>query len=215
MQHCPSSSFSLLKKGLDHILQWPVAPCALWRCSNSLTMTPFYYYYDTHTPDINDIISLDDSMQAKTASGSWEILSDDGGADHITLSELRRNVEFEEKHLYLSNTISLMVSDHCLLDFIKISCLLLISDISPQFWHFAKPVKNGQFWRPKKLIWGPKKKVIFWNHIDMCFLQKNGFNLVKFGLCGSIYILHPAIGGSHSVPCLSTQLAERQGTAMY
>ena len=108
-------------------------------------MTPFYYYYDTHTPDINDIISLDDSMQAKTASGSWEILSDDGGADHITLSELRRNVEFEEKHLYLSNTISLMVSDHCLLDFIKISCLLLISDISPQFWHFAKPVKNGQF----------------------------------------------------------------------
>ena len=172
MQHCPSSSFSLLKKGLDHILQWPVAPCALWRCSNSLTMTPFYYYYDTHTPDINDIISLDDSMQAKTASGSWEILSDDGGADHITLSELRRNVEFEEKHLYLSNTISLMVSDHCLLDFIKISCLLLISDISPQFWHFAKPVKNGQFWRPKKLIWGPKKKVVFWNHIDTCFLQK-------------------------------------------
>ena len=60
-----------------------------------------------------------------------------------------------------------------------------------------------------------KKKVISQIHIGMCFLQKNGFKLVKFGLCGSIYILHPAIGGSHPVPCLSTQLAERQGTAMY
>ena len=37
----------------------------------------------------------------------------------------------------------------------------------------------------------------------------------SFGLCGSIYILHPAIWGSHPEPCLSTQIAERQGTAMY
>ena len=51
--------------------------------------------------------------------------------------------------------------------------------------------------------------------MDMCFLQKTGFKLVKFGLCGSIYILHPAIGGPHPVPCLSTQITERQGTAMY
>ena len=51
--------------------------------------------------------------------------------------------------------------------------------------------------------------------MDMCFLQKTGFKLVKFGLCGSIYILHPAIGGSHPVPCLSIQITERQGTAMY
>ena len=49
------------------------------------------------------------------------------------LSELRRNVEFEEKHLSMSNTISLMVIDHCLQDFITVSYLLLISDISPQF----------------------------------------------------------------------------------
>ena len=135
-------------------------------------MTPFYYYYDTHTPDINDIISLDDSMQAKTASGSWEILSDDGGADHITLSELRRNVEFEEKHLSMSSTISLMVIDHCLQDFITVSYLLLISDISPQFWHFAKPVKNGQFWRPKKLIWGPKKKSFSETILTCAFCKK-------------------------------------------
>ena len=60
-----------------------------------------------------------------------------------------------------------------------------------------------------------EKKVFSQIHIGMCFLQKNGFKLVKFGLCGSIYISHPAIGGSHPVPCLSTQLAERQGTAMY
>ena len=170
----PLIIFSLLIKGLDHILQWPVAPCALWRCSNSLTMTPFYYYYDTHMPDINDIISLDDSMQAKTASGSWEILSDDGGADHITLSELRRNVEFEEKHLYLSNTISLMVSDHCLLDFIKISCLLLISDISPQFWHWTPSWKKQRFWGGKTPPKTAQKNYGFLIHTKNTFCKKNG-----------------------------------------
>ena len=39
--------------------------------------------------------------------------------------------------------------------------------------------------------------------------------MVKFGLCGPIYILQTPIRGSHPVPCLSTQIAERQGTAMY
>ena len=39
--------------------------------------------------------------------------------------------------------------------------------------------------------------------------------MVKFCLCGPIYILQTPIGGSHPVPCLSTQIAERQGTAMY
>ena len=52
-------------------------------------------------------------------------------------------------------------------------------------------------------------------HIDMYFLQKTGFKMVKFGLCGPIYILQTPIGGSHPVPCLSTQIAERQGAAMY
>ena len=29
------------------------------------------------------------------------------------------------------------------------------------------------------------------------------------------YILHPAIGGSHPIPCLSTQITKRRGIAMY
>ena len=49
-------------------------------------------------------------------------------------------------------------------------------------------------------------------HIDRYFLQKTGFKMVKFG---PIYILQAPIGGSHPVPCLSTQIIERQGTAMY
>ena len=60
-----------------------------------------------------------------------------------------------------------------------------------------------------------KKKGFSRIHIDMYFLQKTGFKMVKFGLCGPIYILQTPIGGSHPVPCLSTQIAERQGTAMY
>ena len=60
-----------------------------------------------------------------------------------------------------------------------------------------------------------KKKVFFRIHIDMYFLQKTEFKMVKFGPCGPIYILQTPIGGSHPVPCLSTQIAERQGTAMY
>ena len=61
---------------------------------------------------------------------------------------------------------------------------------------------------------GPKKDFSR-IHIDRCFLQKTGFKMVKFGLCGPIYILQTPIGGSHPVPCLSTQIAERQGAAMY
>ena len=98
---------------------------------------------------------------------------------------------------------------------ITISSLLLNSDISPQFWHLVKPLKNGQFWRPKKWMWGLQKKVIPRIHIGMAFLQKTGSKLVKFGPCGPTYILPGHIGGRHPVPCLSTQIAERQGTAMY
>ena len=60
-----------------------------------------------------------------------------------------------------------------------------------------------------------EKKVFSRIHIDMYFLQKTEFEMVKFGPCGPIYILQTPIGGSHPVPCLSTQIAERQGTAMY
>ena len=85
----------------------------------------------------------------------------------------------------------------------------------PQFWKSEEGCQKWPILTTQKLNMMAKKKVFSQIHIGMCFLQKNGFKLVKFGLCGSIYILHPAIGGSHPVPCLSTQLAERQGTAMY
>ena len=115
----------------------------------------------------------------------------------------------------MSNTISLMVSDHCLLDFITISYLLLISDICSSILTFGPACQKWPILTTKKVNMRAEKKDFLRDDIDMCFLQKTGFKLIKFGLCGSIYILHPAIGGSHPVPCLSTQIAERQGTAMY
>ena len=60
-----------------------------------------------------------------------------------------------------------------------------------------------------------RKKVFPRIHMKVHFLQKTGSKLVKFGLCDPIFILHPAIGGRHPVPCLNTQITERQGTAMY
>ena len=91
----------------------------------------------------------------------------------------------------------------------------------PQFWQTAlnsgkvtKPLKMVNFDGQKKNV-GPEKKAFPRIHIDMCFLQKTGSKLVKFGLCDPISILHPAIGCRHPVPCLNTQITERQGTAMY
>ena len=43
----------------------------------------------------------------------------------------------------------------------------------------------------------------------MDFLQKTGSKLVNFCLSGPIYILPPPIGGRHPVPCLGTQISER------
>ena len=90
-----------------------------------------------------------------------------------------------------------------------------ILTFAPQFWHLVKPLKKGQFWRPKKGKKGPKIKDISWIHIGMDFLQKTGSKLLKFGPCGAIYILQQLIWGRHPVPCLSTQISKRQGTAMY
>ena len=109
----------------------------------------------------------------------------------------------------------LMVIDHCLQDFITISYLLLISDICSSILTFGPACQKWPILTTKKVNMRAEKKDFLRDDIDMCFLQKTGFKLIKFGLCGSIYILHPAIGGSHPVPCLSTQITERQGTAMY
>ena len=90
------------------------------------------------------------------------------------LSELRRNVEFEEKHLSMSNTISLMVIDHCLQDFITFPIFssfltfLLNSDIGPP------AEKNSAFGGVKPPPKQPKKNYGFLIHTKNTFCKKNG-----------------------------------------
>ena len=90
-----------------------------------------------------------------------------------------------------------------------------ILTFAPPFWHLVRPLKKGQFWHPKKGKTGPKKRDIFRIHIGVDFLQKTGPKLLKICPCGAIYILQQLIWGRHPVPCLSTQISKRQGTAMY
>ena len=100
-------------------------------------------------------------------------------------------------------------------DFIRIPLLQpSIPANSPQFRQSDKAHKNGHFWHPKKWTWVSEKKVFPRIHMKIHFLQKTGSKLVNFCLSGPIFILHPAIGGRHPVPCLSTQITERQGTAI-
>ena len=74
---------------------------------------------------------------------------------------LGANVEFEEKHLNLSNIISLMVSDHCLQDFITVSYLLLISDIFSSILTFGQARQRWPILTTKKVKLRFKKKVFF------------------------------------------------------
>ena len=134
-----------------------------------------------------------------------------GGTCTIYYVLLNSDISPPFRHCIITRWSLTLISYEC----ITISSLLLHSDISPPFWHLVKPLKNSQFWRPKKWMWGLQKKVIPRIHIGMAFLQKTGSKLVKFGPCGPTYILPGHIGGRHPVPCLSTQIAERQGTAMY
>ena len=92
----------------------------------------------------------------------------------------------------------------------------------PQFWQTA--LNSGKVTKPLKMVnfdgqkneYGARKKKPFPESIPTCaFCKKTGSKLVKFGLCDPISILQPAIGGRHPVPCLNTQITERQGTAMY
>ena len=121
--------------------------------------------------------------------------------DFITISSLLLHSDISPpfRHCIITWWSLTLISYEC----ITISSLLLHSDISPPFWHLVKPLKNGQFWRPKKWMWGLQKKVIPRIHIGMAFLQKNGSKLVKFGPCGPIYILPEHIGGSP--PCTLSQ----------
>ena len=90
---------------------------------------------------------------------------------------------------------------------------------NPDIWAtiltFDRAQQKRPVLSPKKVKMLAKKKDIPRIHADMDFLQKTGSKLVKFGLRGPICILHPPIEGYHPVPCLSTQITERQGTAMY
>ena len=113
--------------------------------------------------------------------------SDDGGADHITLSELRSKcwiwgaaTQLQQYNQFDGHQ-SLLTGFHY--NFLS----------SPHFWHL---LLNSDIWpNPSKMAnfdnqkskFKAQKKVFFWNHIDMCFLQKTGFKLVKFGQSGSIY----------------------------
>jgi hypothetical protein len=118
----------------------------------------------------------------------------------------------------LSNITILITIDHCL----NMKPIISLECPGPQFWKWAlnsgkvrKPLKMANF-DPQKSENGCQKKKSFTESIwTRTFCKKLGPNIVKFGLSGPIYILQPAIGGHHPVPCLSTQIAERQGTAMY
>ena len=118
----------------------------------------------------------------------------------------------------LKNITILITIDHCL----NMKPIISLECPGPQFWKWAlnsgkvrKPLKMANF-DPQKSENGCQKKKSFTESIwTRTFCKKLGPNIVKFGLSGPIYILQPAIGGHHPVPCLSTQIAERQGTAMY
>ena len=101
-------------------------------------------------------------------------------------------------------------------DFITIPLLPSILEILPSIpekWGSSSKMVN--FDAQKSEYEGQKKKDFPRIHIDMAFLQKTGSKLVNFGLHGLLYILQTPIGGRHPVPCLTTQITERRGTAMY
>ena len=115
----------------------------------------------------------------------------------------------------LSNITILISIDH----FINVKTT--ISLLQPSIPETA--LNSGKVTKPLKMVnfdaqkseFEPRKKAFPRIHMKTHFLQKTGSKLVKFCLCGPICILHPAIGGRHPVPCLSTQITERHGTAMY
>ena len=129
---------------------------------------------------------------------------------------------FRQKVIFiklLSHITMLMATDHCIYIKPMISLQFLYC---PQSWkscpQFRKSEEARQKWpilTPKKMNMKAKKKDIPRIHIDMDFLQKTRSKLVNFGLHGLLSILQTPIGGRHPVPCLTTQITERRGTAMY
>ena len=102
---------------------------------------------------------------------------DDGGADHITLSELRSKCSIWGAALSMSNTISLMVSDHCLLDFITISYLLLISDICSSILTFGPACQKWPILTTKKVNMRAEKKRLPQGRYWHVLFAKNGVQI--------------------------------------
>ena len=87
------------------------------------------------------------------------------------------NVQFEEQHLSMSNTISLMVSDHCLLDFITISYLLLISDICSSILTFGPACQKWPILTTKKVNMRAEKKRLPQGRYWHVLFAKNGVQI--------------------------------------
>ena len=130
---------------------------------------------------------------------------------------------FRQKVIFsklLSHITMLMVTDHgiCIKPMISLQYLYC-----PQSWkscpQFRKSEEARQKWSiltPKKVNMRAQKKRHspnpYWHGL---FATKETSKLVNFGLHGLLSILQTAIGGHHPVPCLTTQITERRGTAMY
>ena len=88
-------------------------------------------------------------------------MSDDGDADHGRINSLNQgshslnaiSINFIEQHYHFDYHWSL--PEHETNHFIRMP---LNSGNAPQFRKSEEALKNGQFWRPKKWMWGPKKK---------------------------------------------------------
>ena len=125
------------------------------------------------------------------------------------------NVGIVVPHPNLNNTIILMANDHCSYDFITTSYLNHNPDIWTTILTFDRAQQKWPVLSPKKAKMVAKKKTFPESMLTWTFCKKTGSKLVNFGLRGPICILHPPIEGYHPVPCLSTKIIERQGTAMY
>ena len=69
--------------------------------------------------------------------------------------------------------------DDSLMISLQIPLCTSIPTFAPQFGHLVKPPKNGQLWRPKKGIKGPKKRDISRIHIGLDFLQKKRIQIAQ------------------------------------
>ena len=120
------------------------------------------------------------------------------------------NVEFEEQQLNFSNTISLMVINHCLLAFITISFLLLISDICSSILTFGQTRQKWPILTTKKVNLRPKKKSLFLKPYWHVLFAKNG---VQIGQIWPVWLhLYFTSGYRGFPPCTLSQHPDSRET---